>query len=261
MNSTKLTTRSKKSPTAFARTLTIGGILLASATAHAQVAETVEYMVTFDAAWSEETHPQDHPSNAHFSGLIGGTHNDDILFWALGDLATPGIKLMAETGMKTLLQGEVETQIALGDAGEVISGPGINPSPGTASTTFTATTDHYYATVVSMIAPSPDWFVGVSGISLMEDGTWVNEISFDLYPIDAGTDSGTMYTSANQPTVPPEFIYEITGYPFLDDDGMTVNPLGTLTFTRVSYCPEDVDQNGVIDVLDLLAVLAAWGPC
>ena len=30
------------------------------------------------------------------------------------------------------------------------------------------TTDHPRVTLVTMIAPSPDWFVGVSGLSLLD---------------------------------------------------------------------------------------------
>jgi len=231
----------------------------ATSTALAQIAPTAEYEIVFDATWSEETHPQDFPSNDHFSGLIGGTHNGDILFWNLGELASPGIEQMAETGGKTLLTAEVQAEIALGNAGEVISGPGIGAGIGTASDTFTASLDFPYATVVSMIAPSPDWFVGVSGTLLLQDGQWANEIVIELYPYDSGTDSGTTYTSPNQNTIPPELIFQITGYPFLADDGMTVNPLGTFTFRRIGYCPQDINESGAIDTADLLALLAAWG--
>ncbi len=38
------------------------------------------YTVHFDASWSEETHPDGFPSSPHFSGLIGGTHNDGVSF-------------------------------------------------------------------------------------------------------------------------------------------------------------------------------------
>ena len=31
--------------------------------------------------------------------------------------------------------------------------------------------------------------------------------------------------------------------------------------TVPQLCPEDIDENGVVDVSDLLAVIAAWGPC
>ena len=61
-----------------------------------------EYTVTFDASWSKSTHPEDFPPNPHFSGLIGGTHNDDIRFWMPGRKASDGIKAMAERGLKTL---------------------------------------------------------------------------------------------------------------------------------------------------------------
>lgn len=192
---------------------------------------TAEYLVTFDATWSAETHPQDFPSNAHFSRLIGGSHNDAVRFWQLGEIATDGIEQMAETGNTDLLTGEVNEAIANGTAGEVITGPGTG-SPGRARTTFTVTQDFPLATVVTMIAPSPDWFVGVSGLSLFEDGQWVDRIVIDLYPYDAGTDSGETYTSPNDDTNPRDPISEITGYPFLNDG--EVLPLGTFTFERIN---------------------------
>lgn len=191
---------------------------------------TATYRLVFNATWSAETHPTDFPSNPHFSGLIGGTHSDAVTFWQEGELASPGIKSMAETGSKTLLQGEVQDAMADGDAEAVISGGGISPSPGSVSVEFTVSVEYPLATVVSMIAPSPDWFVGTSGYPLLQEGQWVDEAVVSLQPYDAGTDSGTTYTSPNQPTVPPVPIFEITGPP-LEVDGM-VPPLGTFTFTR-----------------------------
>lgn len=47
---------------------------------------------------------------------------------------------------------------------------------------------------VSMIDPSPDWFVGVSRLELcLENGSWVESKVLDLFPWDAGTDSGPTY--------------------------------------------------------------------
>ncbi len=59
------------------------------------------YQVVFVADWSVNTQPVGFPGNPHFSGLIGATHGADIHLWEMGDLATPGIKLMAETGSKS----------------------------------------------------------------------------------------------------------------------------------------------------------------
>ena len=80
-----------------------------------------------------------------------------------------------------------------------------------------------------MIAPSPDWFVGVSGRSLQdESGEWLEELEVTLYPYDAGTDDGATYTSANADSSPQQPIRGIRGEaPFSDA------PIGTFTFTRI----------------------------
>jgi len=56
------------------------------------------YTVTFTSTWSASTHPVDFPTSAHFSGLIGATHSNRVVFWRTGELASPGIQAMAELG-------------------------------------------------------------------------------------------------------------------------------------------------------------------
>ncbi len=193
-------------------------------------AESAVYLLTFDSTWSRDTHPIDFPSNPHYSGLIGGTHGGAAVFWREGELASLGIKNMAELGSKSALRSEVEAEMALGNALEVVSGPGMGNSPGRVSVALNVTQRHPQATVVTMIAPSPDWFLGVAGFPLFQDNRWVDEIVVPLPPWDAGTDSGPTYTSPNEVTQPPELIYELYMPPFADDG--TVPPLGTFRFTR-----------------------------
>lgn len=50
---------------------------------------------------------------------------------------------------------------------------------------------------VSKIDPSPDWFVGVSGLDLCDDVTWIESKELELYPWDAGTDGGYTYIVSN----------------------------------------------------------------
>ncbi len=195
-------------------------------------ASTAEYRVTFASTWSAATHPTDFPFGAHYSSMIGGTHDSSVSFWELGGFATFGIERMAELGATMPLRAEVEAQIALGGAGEVIAGPNLSSTPSSASTTFTVSQRYPRATVVTMIAPSPDWFVGVSGVPLFENGQWVNQVVFSLQPMDAGTDSGVTYTSPNFDTQPREPIEEITYDPFLNNGA--VAPMGTFTFTRIN---------------------------
>jgi len=193
--------------------------------------DSAEYKLTFTSVWSAQTHPQSFPSNPHFSGLIGGTHNNQVAFWEVGSLASNGIESMAETGSKTALQNEVNAAINAGKALSVISGGGIPNSPGSRSVNFTVTQSYPLATVVTMIAPSPDWFVGVSGTNLFQGGKWVDELVISLQPFDSGTDSGTNYTSPNNNTNPADPIFEIMGFPFLNNG--IVQPLGTFTFKRI----------------------------
>jgi hypothetical protein len=151
--------------------------------------------------------------------------------WEEGETATPGIQNMAETGGKSPLDSEVETLIADGGACELISGGGIGSSPGAVSVEFTVSQDCPLVSVVSMIAPSPDWFVGVSGLSLFGDEGWIEELVVDLYPYDAGTDSGSSYMSPNEPTEEREGIYLIEADPLLVEG--QVPPMGALRFTRL----------------------------
>ena len=183
------------------------------------------YEVTFDVTWSAATHPLDFPNSAHFSGLVGGTHSAAVAFWAPNTQASLGIQRMAEWGQQTTLAGEVQDAITAGTAGSVILGPAIPSLPASAMTTFTATPDFPLVTLTTMIAPSPDWFVGVADLDLRPGGAWVDELTVVLYPWDAGTDSGATYTSGDAPTTPHVPVFAITGAPFTPGE-----PIGTFTF-------------------------------
>jgi hypothetical protein len=189
------------------------------------------YRVTFDATWSRTTHPVDFPPNPHFSPLIGGTHSGAIGFWAPGAVASEGIKAMAERGNPGPLAGEVEMAIAAGTARQVLLGEGIASSPGSEGLEFQTTTEFPLVTLTSMVAPSPDWYVGVHGLPLLLDGAWVQQQVVTLYVYDAGTDSGTTYQSRDRESLPREPIARIEGFPL--EAGGEVRPAGTFTFTRI----------------------------
>ncbi len=189
------------------------------------------YQVTFDATWSASTHPVDFPFGPHFSPLIGGVHNASVTFWEPGQEASVGIEQMAELGATAPLSFEVMGAIDSGAARSVVRGGGVGLSPGSVSTEFVLDQQYPLITLVTMVAPSPDWFVGVRGLNLFVNGQWVDQLVVSLDPYDAGTDSGTTYNSPNADTQPREPITRITGFPFLN--GSVVQPMGTFTFTRI----------------------------
>lgn len=211
-------------------TLTAGAV--AAATAGAAVAGTAQYSVRFDATWSAATHPIDFPNNAHFSPLIGATHRPEIRFWQEGSPASNGIERMAEEGLSDPLAAEVQPAIGAGDADQVLRGGSIAHSPGATELSFAIDEDFPAVTLVSMLAPSPDWFVGVSALSLREGGDWVQEKVVHLVAWDAGTDSGITFRSPDQDTFPPLPVTRI-------QNGALGNGeyLGTFTFTRTDVEP------------------------
>ena len=138
---------------------------------------------------------------------------------------------MAETGGKSPLTSEIATRMTAGTAGELISGGGVGRSPGRVSVQFTASQDFPLISVVSMIAPSPDWFVGIHGLPLFRNGQWVDELVVELDPYDAGTDSGATFQSPNSTTSPQVPITRLV-QPF-DVDGVVAS-MGTFTLRRLN---------------------------
>ena len=190
------------------------------------VPDTATYMIEFNATWSAVLHPQDYPTNAHFSPMVGAVHASNQQFWAAGTLASSAIETMAERGNPNPLRNLF---IASGVATEFV-GQTFN-SPGMDDAVVMVPRTNAFITLVSMIAPSPDWFVGVHNLSLMDECGWRDDVVINLFPYDAGTDSGSTYLAVNQETVPQTPIFPITGYPFLN--GTNFSPLGTFRFLRL----------------------------
>ena len=190
------------------------------------------YRITFDSTWSAQSHPTDIPRNPHFSRLIGGTHRSAVKFWEDGGMATEGIRLMAEQGRTIPLDQEIEAAIAAGNAKQLLVGGSIDRSPDRTSLDFEIYRDFPLVTLVSMLAPSPDWFVGVNSLSLIENGDWVSEKVIPLGVWDAGTDSGATYGAPDQRTVPQDRIHLIRSGPLVV--GSAVPPVGTFTFRRLN---------------------------
>ena len=203
--------------------------------APADLEPTVQYDVVFRAMWSAATHPLDFPPGAHWSGLVGGLHDPAVSFWGRGATATRGIQDLAELGSKSALLNEVNAAIAAGTANRTLSGSSPNGSAGTVVLRFAVDRTHPLVTLTAMIAPSPDWFVGVRSLPLIEQGAWVSRKTVNLYPYDAGTDSGATFRSRDFATDPRGVISRIITRP-LAVRGRAVR-MGTFTFIRVPPTP------------------------
>ncbi len=196
------------------------------------------YQVIFKTTWNETNFPTNFPSDRHFSGLIGATHNGQVRFWEMGQFATVGIEDMAEQGSKSELMNEIQTATDEGKAEFTLSGEGISSSIDEVSLGFKISETYPLVTLVSMLAPSPDWFVGVHDLNLYEGGTWIKEITVNLSVYDAGTDDGTQYTSSdNEPAshgVITLLSSNVRDTDFLDGvNRINKTYVGTFTFRRI----------------------------
>ena len=127
---------------------------------------------------------------------------------------------------------------------------------------FRVDSKHHLVSLVSMIYPSPDWFVGVSGLELcLGNGSWVEQKILNLYPYDAGTDSGPTYISPDQPTIPKEAIRRIKPNqpndprsPFHDADNKEMKPLARLYLSRQRLYEKNCDALHLQDTQNDCAV-------
>ena len=191
-------------------------------------ASNAVYRVTFTGDWTSLVTPDGLPNGAHFSPLIGGVHNANVTFVEGGGTASAGVESMAELGGTAGLEAEVTA--AMNDALAALIGSGNISTTGAQSLTTTLTNAHPRVTLLTMVAPSPDWFVGVSGLLLVsEQGRWLRSHDVALYPWDAGTEDGGEFSLTNPETNPQGVITSIRG-----TGKFSTEPIASLSFTLES---------------------------
>jgi hypothetical protein len=190
-------------------------------------ASSAIYEVTFDINWNKDDFPVNYPSNPHFSKIIGWSHSSTSNFFALESMASEGIQKMAELGTTSPLSDEINQKISDGEGHELIIGENLGSGVGKITVEVNVHKEHPSITLATMIAPSPDWYLAVVNITLLENQEFVNEKVVTASIYDAGTDSGTDYTSSNEITNPQESISKLSYAPLSNG---TV--LSTVTFRK-----------------------------
>lgn len=154
------------------------------------------YRLTFNATWNATDFSTEFPNNPHFSPVVGATHNDQDFLWRTGEPSTDGVKNVAETGSTDSYKAELDAKKIEGNVDNIFQGSGT-PSPGEATFEFKVNKLHPYISAISMIAPSPDWFVGIRDVNLYENNEWLEKQKFDLKLYDAGSDTGITFSAEN----------------------------------------------------------------
>jgi hypothetical protein len=207
--------------------------------------QDARYTIEFISNWSNAAHPTDYPAgSAHWSPLIGTTHTDASSLFEFGLIASNGVEQVAETGVTTIITQEINILVIGGIAYEIINGPGLSSGLGTITLNNVGVGNNFpYISMITMIAPSPDWVAMISNLKLTDaTGNWLPLVSVDVYATDVGTDSGTTYTSTDFDTDPRELIKSLENmFPFSDQI------IGTFVFTldHVLSVEESKLQNGI----------------
>ncbi|CAG4949338.1 unnamed protein product [Colias eurytheme] len=173
-----------------------------------RICEDAKYLLTFDGIWSYNTHPQMFPNTkelARFSDVVGAAHNKNYNIFNSNSVASHGLKMLAEQGNTTKLEMEILAQ--LGSSVRSLIKASGQPKPNMATTTtFRVSKEYHLVSLVTAILPSPDWFLGVSNMEMCDaaTGVWAPNLTLNIYPLDAGTDSGATFEASNDDTMPPQ---------------------------------------------------------
>ena len=205
--------------------LLLAAIILGVQPEPARAQTTAAYTVTFKGNWTTASTTVAVPGSAHFTTLIGAVHDSDVTFWTPGGTATAGVEGVAEFGSTGIFKSEINSATT-GTVRSIVQENGTGAT-GTNTFEITFSRTHPLLTLLSMIGPSPDWFVGVSGLSMLDGSdAWRSSRTVDLFPYDAGTEDGENFSLTNPDTNPKETITSLRNQGKFTDTRMA-----RLTFT------------------------------
>ncbi|XP_065369157.1 spondin-1 [Calliphora vicina] len=231
------------------------------------------YKVVLHTYWTRDLFPKHYPDwrpTAQWTKTLGRTHDSTFALYHIGQQATSGVKQFAETGKSDILdtlQGEKQQQQQqtskqqlntarsnasnknnnsnnknLGERSvfDEFNLPAIMTGAGRTEAKFFVDSNHSLVSLMTRIVPSPDWFIGVDSFQLCVGGSWIDTVTVEMDPLDAGSDNGFTFTAPNWPTSPQGVIYRITSrYPahpagsFFYPKSKRLPPIATFQFIKL----------------------------
>ncbi|XP_017769505.1 PREDICTED: spondin-2 [Nicrophorus vespilloides] len=198
------------------------------------------YKVVLHTFWSRDKFPKHYPDwrpPAQWSKVFGRSHDKSFTLFRLGQQSSNGVKAFAETGRSDLLEEQSQGEGGIYDE---FNAPPITAGVGRTEAEFFVDGNHSRVSLISRIVPSPDWFIGIDSFDLCVNGNWLDSITIEVDPIDAGTDNGFTFTAPNWPTDPQGVAYRITSrYPahpagsFFYPNMKRLPAIGTFQFIKV----------------------------
>lgn len=202
----------------------------------AQAMDSQTYKVTITNNWNRADHAG-FPNSAHFSPVVSASHNTGYELFPIGAKASAGFEMVAEVGQAGDLENEIRRARTAGNVFKknVTRNQFVNPNNGnfrsSQSFNIEVSKAHPFLSFVSMIAPSPDWVVGISNLELYSEKTGFADgiKNFELFAYDAGTEDGDRagnFSINNSPTRPQGKIRVLRGRGFDE-------PFATVTIEKM----------------------------
>jgi len=207
----------------------------------------VQYNCVFENLWTKDRHPRRYPSGSgiHWTRQILASHSSTYNMWREGSLASNGVRKMAEAGGTADIVKELESlnsSYEIGYAKYMVIDPTMrfnNP--------VAMTSEHHHLSVITKIAPSPDWFSGFHDFDALNEytQTWYKEFTIETFPYDAGTENGDSYNIDNSATFPMQPISQFTvdNVPngiFLNRKRNDILPVAKYTCTLNTYSSSEM---------------------
>jgi Spondin_N len=165
------------------------------------------YQLTFTGTWTSPALTV--PPSAHFTPIVGALHNNEGNIFTLNRLASTGVEALAEDGNAFPLLTEIDTLVrnAKASGSFILFFPGINSA---SSMNLYVNSRFSQCSFITMLAPTPDWFTGISGFDLRPAGQWISDTTINVYTWDAGTENGDVFDQTNAPTIPAQVVQLLT---------------------------------------------------
>ncbi|KAJ0183459.1 hypothetical protein K1T71_001435 [Dendrolimus kikuchii] len=168
------------------------------------VDDVAVYNVKLQMLWSEERFPKDYPDNrpkAQWSQVFGQSHNASYALYKVSEVARPSVRDFAQFGKLDTLVNEGDDDPKVYDQ---FSAPAIGKGFGKTENMVFVDGSHSMISFICRMIPSPDWFIGVDSLNLCVDTSWVDQVTLDLEPLDAGAERGLTFTAPRWESTPPD---------------------------------------------------------
>ncbi|KAF9422572.1 hypothetical protein HW555_001776 [Spodoptera exigua] len=133
--------------------------------------------------------------------FLGQSHSSNYSLYHIGSVSSDSVRAFAQYGKidDLVKQGDDDQQVY-----DQFSAPAVGSGTGATENMVFVDGRHNLVSLICRMIPSPDWFIGVDGVNLCVDSSWVDQITLDLEPLDAGAASGLTFTAPRWETNPPD---------------------------------------------------------